>query len=53
MSLEIIPDVEEHLDACKEGLKWLGFLDDEINAFEDEWDVPELDEVTMTLERRA
>ena len=53
MSLEYIPDIEEHIDACKEGLKWLGFRDDEINAYEDEWDIPELDDVLVDLERRS
>ena len=53
MSLEHIPDIEEHIDACKDGLKWLGFLDDEINAYEDEWDIPELDDVLVNLERRS
>ena len=53
MALEFIPDTEEHVDACKEGLKWLGFVDDEINAYEDEWDIPELDDVLTNLESRA
>ena len=53
MSLEHIPDIEDHIDACKDGLKWLGFLDDEINAYEDEWDIPELDDVLVNLERRS
>ena len=36
MALEHIPDIEEHIDACKKGLIWLGFREEEINAYEDE-----------------
>lgn len=53
MALEYIPDIEEHIDACKKGLIWLGFREEEINAYEDETDVPELDSVFLNLERRA
>ena len=52
-NLEFIPDIEEHVDACKEGLKWLGFVDEEINDCKNSWEIPKLEKVLTDLQGRA